>query len=161
MFLLFAGVLIFSSCSFLFHPHINQYDAEGKKTGRWILYCSDDTTRKVSDGYFKNDLEYRRFIYYHPNGRRQARFVYGRNHVYGKSHLKAKFWYPNGKVMQKGTSLFFIGGKEVRYVYDGIWRFYDEQGKLTEKTRYEMGEPVELIYQRSPLDSSDSSLLTQ
>ena len=156
-----VGVLFLSSCSFLFHPRINLYDAAGKRTGRWILYSSDDTTRKVSDGFFKDDLEYRRFIYYHPNGRRQARFVYGRNHVYGKSHLKAKFWYPDGKVMQKGTSLFFISEKEVRYVYDGIWRFYDEQGKLTEKTRYEMGEPVEIIYQRSPQDSSDSAALIQ
>lgn len=151
--LFFVVLLVLSSCSLLLHPQLNQHDAAGKKTGRWILYSSTDTIRKVSDGYFKNDLEYRRFTYYHSNGRKQSRFVYGRNHVYGKSHLKVKFWYPDGKVMQKGKSLFFIDDKEVRYVYDGIWRFYDERGKLTEKTRYRMGEPVEFIYQRSSEDS--------
>lgn len=151
--LFFIVLFTFNSCSFLSHSGVNQYNDKGQKTGRWIIYSNDDTTRKVSDGYFKNDLEYRRFTYYHPNGRKQSRFVYGRNHVYGKSHLKVKFWYPDGKVMQKGKSLFFIDDKEVRYVYDGIWRFYDERGKLTEKTRYRMGEPVEFIYLRSSKDS--------
>jgi len=149
--------LLLGSCSSVFCGKVNQVDASGKKTGHWIIYSSDDSTRKVSDGYFKNDREYRRFRYYHPNGKRQVRFVYGRHHEYGKSHLKVKFWYPTGKVMQKGTSLLFIDTKEVRYVYDGIWRFYDERGRLTEKTLYRLGDPVEVLYLRPEEVLSDSA----
>lgn len=145
---LLSASLILCNCSSVFRGKINQLDASGKKTGRWITCSSDDTTRVVSDGYFKNGHEYRRFRYFYPDGKRQVRFAYGRHHEYGKTHLKVKFWYPSGKVMQKGKSLLFIDEKEVRYVYDGIWRFYDEQGRLTEKTLYRMGEPVESLYLR-------------
>ena len=137
-------------CSVFSPEKINQTDASGKKTGRWVTYSTGDSTRKVADGYFKDDREYRRFRYYHPNGKRQVRFVYGRHHVYGQSHIKVKYWYPSGKVMQKGTSLMFINDKEIRYVYDGLWRFYDERGRLTEKTRYKMGEPVNVDYMTEP-----------
>lgn len=139
-------VLLLSGCS-VFHPaRTNQTDASGKKTGRWITYSTEAPIRKVSDGYFKDDREYRRYRYYHPNGKRQVRFVYGRHHEFGKSHIRVKYWYPSGKVMQKGTSLMFIDEREVRYVYDGLWRFYDEKGRLTERTRYRMGEPVDVEF---------------
>ena len=139
-------VVLLSGCAPIFRPKVNQTDASGKKTGRWITYSSDEPRRKVSDGFFKDDREYRRFRYFHPNGKRQVRFVYGRHHDYGKSHIKVKYWYPSGKVMQKGTSLMFLTEKEIRYVYDGWWRFYDERGRLTEKTLYRMGEPVNVEY---------------
>lgn len=144
-------LIVVAGCSLLKPAVVNQTDQNGKKTGRWITFSSDQPKRKISDGYFKNDLETRRFRYYHPNGKRQVRFVYGRHHQYGKSHIKVKYWYPSGKVMQKGTSFLFLDEKEIRYVFDGEWRFYDERGRLMEKTVYKMGEPVlTKIYHQLP-----------
>lgn len=149
-----AMMLLFSGCSLLYPSKTNQLDEAGRKTGRWISYSSEEPRRKTSDGHFKNGREYRRFKYYHANGKRQVRFVYGRNHRYGESHIKVKYWYPTGKVMQKGTSLMFLDDKEIRYVYDGMWRFYDERGRLIEKTIYRMGEPVSVKLFNQPDTSS-------
>ena len=126
------GMIFFSSCAYLesFYK-LNQRDHLGRRQGHWVEYWDDSCKVKSMDGYFKNDMESRRFTYYYSNGRPSSQFKY---RCHGK--VKVKFWDIKGRLVQKGTSLLTRDEKQIHYRFHGIWTQFDTTGKVIDKVRY-------------------------
>ncbi len=116
---------------------INQLDSKGNRQGRWITW--QDSARRLpsSKCWFKNGLEYRTTRYYHPNGKVRLKL-----HFRGDSIIRVKYIDSTGHVTQKGWALRIYTQKEIRYCWDGEWKFYNEKHKLERKAIYRKGEEV-------------------
>ncbi len=130
-------MIVINGLSQPFCRKINQLDAKGNRQGRWITW--QDSARRLpsSKCWFKNGLEYRTTKYYHPNGKVRLRM-----HFSGDSVIKVKFLDSTGHVTQKGRALRLYTPSEIRYCWDGEWKFYDEKHKLYRTALYRKGEEV-------------------
>ena len=134
--------LVITSCGLLKKTPINQKDAEGKRTGRWISYWNDSLKIKMYDGCYANDRETKTCRYYHQNGKPSVTFKYD------KTGINVKFREPDGRLIQKGRSVINYTKDSIAYYYNGKWKFYDEQGKLQKVSVYEMGVEKYLLKER-------------
>jgi antitoxin component YwqK of YwqJK toxin-antitoxin module len=116
---------------------INKLDAKGNRHGRWITW--QDSARRLpsSKCWFKHGLEYRTTRYYHANGR--VRLLL---HYKGDSMIRVKYLDTLGHVTQKGKAKRLYTPTEIRYCWDGEWKFYDENHKLYRVALYRKGEEV-------------------
>lgn len=56
--------------------------------------------------------------------------------------MKVKYYLESGKLEKKGWAVMIYDPEEIRYSWNGPWKFY-EDGKLAKKSVYKMGEEVE------------------
>ncbi|MBK7175192.1 MAG: hypothetical protein IPH84_18690 [Bacteroidales bacterium] len=115
----------------------NQFDTKGNRHGRWITW--QDSARRLpsSKAWFKHGLEYRTTRYYHANGKVRLKL-----HYKGDSLIRVKYLDTLGHVTQKGGAKRLYTPTEIRYCWDGEWRFYDEKHKLYRTAIYRKGEEV-------------------
>lgn len=117
---------------------------EGKKKGDAIFYYKNGTIEargKFDYMFYKpniyNDLylvesKVKKWIYYHPNGLKKAQGRYYFNSIIEK---KDKFESPNKYV--GNTPIYYNWKTDVK---DGVWRYWDEEGKLIKKENYSKGK---------------------
>lgn len=132
--LLLAAALMLTATSAVAQ---NKIDNQGRRQGHWIRTDKDGS--KIYEGDFKDGLETGTFTYYYHDGTVRIRNTYsepGRrclHEVYDeKGHLLA-----TGHLDQRNR--------------DGLWKFYNEEGRLVKEANYRMGinEGRHIIYERN------------
>lgn len=139
---LIAGILLTVSCSLPRQSNLNQSDVKGNRHGRWITWWDREKDIKMFDGYFQEGHETRTCRYYHPNGRKRVVFKYK------NQNIRVRFWEPDGRKVQQGTSVMFITPDSISYYYHGKWKFYDESGRLSRVSLYENGKEIRILKER-------------
>ncbi len=124
--LLLISILFAFSCK----TKINQVK-DNLQEGRWITTDTFDRPYTMKAKYHKGK-EVGTWRYF-DNG------ILVRKEKYKKGKCLTKYYHPNGKLMKKGFTKMDINEKEVHWYYDGVWHFYDENGKLTFKKTFEKG----------------------
>ena len=135
--ILFCTLVSQGAISQTFCRKINQFDAKCNRQGRWITW--QDSARRLpsSKCWFKNGMEYRTSKSYHPNGKVRLKM-----HFRGDSVIQVKYIDSTGHITQKGRALRLYTPNEIRYCWDGEWKFYDDKHKLNRIAIYRKGEEV-------------------
>lgn len=115
----------------------NQYNKNGERHGRWVYYW--DSTHKIPMNKlrFSNGHEFGLNRYYSEKGKVWLKF-----RAYKNGRMKVTYYDENGRKERKGAAIMIIDPIEIRYSWNGKWRFY-ENGKLLKSVIYEMGVPIE------------------
>lgn len=107
---------------------INQFDANGKRTGIWKKFYSENKIRY--SGEFKNGKEIGVFKFYDINSNGTPSII---KEFSSKSDSAfVKFYTPKGRVKSKG---WMIGKNRV-----GKWMYYFNDGKIFSEENYEAGK---------------------
>ncbi|MET0945107.1 MAG: hypothetical protein ABWY22_06850 [Flavobacterium sp.] len=128
--LLFCGIML-SSCK---SKPINQ-KIDHKKEGVWIDDYTQDNVRYKSFEYYKHDEPVKKWKSY-IGGK-----IY-KTEKYKNGVSTVKFYYENGKVQSTGKTKMESNSKETHWYYFGDWKFYSDNGKLTEIKKYNNGELI-------------------
>ncbi|MDR7369491.1 hypothetical protein [Flavobacterium aquidurense] len=128
--LLFCGILL-SGCK---SKPINQ-KIDHKKEGVWIDNYKQDSTPYKSFEYYKHDEPVKKWKSY-INGK-----IY-KTEKYKNGISTVKYYYENGKVQSTGKTKMETNSKETHWFYFGDWKFYSDNGKLTEIKKYNNGELI-------------------
>lgn len=120
-----------------FNRKINRTDAEGHRQGRWITW--QDSVRRLpsAKSWFRDGREIRTTRYYHSNGKTRLKLRYS-----GDSIIHVKYYDTLGHLIQKGRALRLYSDKEIRYCWDGVWKFYDSGRKPERVAIYRRGEEM-------------------
>jgi antitoxin component YwqK of YwqJK toxin-antitoxin module len=133
-------VLLYSgSFGQLFHQKINTYNTDGKKDGLWITYFNEDNKEKKlvsSRVHYKEGYETGVCKHYHSNGNIRLKWRYF------KSRIRAKYYFEDGKIEQKGWSKIEWNEKDTHYYWEGKWKFFDIHRKLIRVAWYKDGQEV-------------------
>ncbi|AQX05696.1 hypothetical protein KRE40_00390 [Elizabethkingia meningoseptica] len=119
-----ALLLFFVSCS----TKYNQRDAQKQRHGKWkeTLYTGDG--EMLATGRYK-----------HGEKRGLWKYSYGDRLVetekYRKNTAVVKSYHPNGRMSSKGQTRTDVTDTYRHWYAYGIWKYYDENGKLTEKPK--------------------------
>jgi len=128
--LLLCGIML-SGCK---SKHINQ-KIDHKKEGVWIDDYTQDNVRYKSFEYYKHDEPVKKWKSY-IGGK-----IY-KTEKYKNGVSTVKFYYENGKVQSTGKTKMESNSKETHWFYFGDWKFYSDNGKLTEIKKYNNGELI-------------------
>jgi|WetSurMetagenome_2_1015567.scaffolds.fasta_scaffold379126_2 antitoxin component YwqK of YwqJK toxin-antitoxin module len=123
----------------LFHQKINTYNSDGKKDGLWITYFNeDDEEKKIvsSREHYKDGIEAGVCKHYHSNGNIRLKWRYYKNRV------RAKYYYENRQLEEKGWARVDWDEREIHYYWHGKWKFFDTQRRLIRVGFYVNGEEV-------------------
>jgi antitoxin component YwqK of YwqJK toxin-antitoxin module len=115
---------------------INRYDTQGRRQGKWVSYWDDDKKIPMNIERYKDGREIGRCRYYYMNGTKRLQF-----NVYRDGRMKVKYFSDTGKLTEKGWAVMIYDPREIRYSWNGPWKFY-ENGRLVKKSEYKMGEEV-------------------
>ena len=116
----------------------NQY-INGIPEGYWIAYI-DSTKKQVEyHGRYKHGHEKGKWKYYYENGklRKKERF--------GKNLIRTKYYYESGRRKSSGNAILVYEGESLHYYYQGKWKYFNEEGKLSSIVFYERGEELKTI----------------
>jgi len=121
----------------LLNRKLNRLDEEGRRQGCWITW--QDSARRLpsSKSWFRDGKEYRTTRYYHSNGITRLKLRYS-----GDSIIHVKYYDSTGHLMQKGRALRLYSDKEIRYCWEGTWKFYNGGRKPDRIAVYRRGEEV-------------------
>jgi antitoxin component YwqK of YwqJK toxin-antitoxin module len=134
---------VFILCSFMAAASwppwfaINQYNKKGERHGRWVYYWDSTNKIPMNKLRFKNGHEFGLNRYYSEKGKVWLKFKARKD-----GRMKVTYYDENGRKERKGKALMIIDPLEVRYSWNGKWRFY-KNGKLVKTVVYEMGLPLE------------------
>jgi len=133
---LFLILTIDSSAQF-FSRKVNQLDEKGRRQGRWITW--QDSVRRLPSSkiWFRDGLEYRITRYYHPNGITRLKMKYK-----GDSVIRVSYYDTLGHLTLRGRSLRLYTPTEIRYCWDGEWKYYGKFRKVLKTEVYRKGEDV-------------------
>lgn len=120
---------------------VNQVDENGKKHGYWIEYMDSKHVDISGKGKFEHGRETGKWTHYHFNGKRRLKYKYL------KDDIKVKYYYPNGRLEQKGRARIEYSEEDTHYFWEGEWRFYDEKRKLQKIMMYEEGKEGTVVWQ--------------
>ena len=115
----------------------NRYDAQGRRQGKWVSYWDDGKKIPMNIERYKDGRERGRCCYYYMDGTKRLQFM-----AYKDGRMKVKYYLESGKLEKKGWAVMIYDPQEIRYSWNGTWKFY-EDGKLVKKSVYKMGEEVE------------------
>jgi antitoxin component YwqK of YwqJK toxin-antitoxin module len=120
----------------LFHHKINTNNSDGKKDGLWVTYYNGENKLVQSREHYKDGIETGVCKHYYSNGNIRLKWRYYKNLV------KAKYYFENGNLEQKGWSRIEWTAADVHYYWHGQWKFFDEKRKLIRKAFYQYGEEI-------------------
>jgi antitoxin component YwqK of YwqJK toxin-antitoxin module len=110
---------------------INQ-TIDKKKEGKWVeLY--DDGNKYKSVEYYKHDQPVKKWKSY-IDGK-----IY-KTEKYKNGICIVKYYHKNGKLQSKGQTRIETDSVKTHWYYSGDWKFYSDNGKLTEIRKYNNGE---------------------
>lgn len=113
----------------------NQY-VNGIPHGLWMMYIDSNQTRLECKGHYTLGRETGTWKYFHENGKMRKK------EVFRKSGIRSEFYYENGKRKSKGIAILEPDQNNLHYYFQGKWKYYNEQGKLSSIVYYEHGEEV-------------------
>jgi antitoxin component YwqK of YwqJK toxin-antitoxin module len=139
---------------------INKTSADGKKTGRWILFFENNKQRIEKDGKYENNRKTGTWKTYYENGNLKSEITYVNNIPNGY----ARIFYENGRISEegnwKGTKWV---GKYLYYHENGNrayeWSFNDE-GKRTGEQKY-YHENGKLMIKGDWVDGKENGVITE
>lgn len=136
--LFIIAVLLFSIASQaqLFNKKTNQYGEDKKRTGKWITYWDEEDKVPMSVARYKSGREVGVSKEYLSNGIMRLKFRYH------KTRMRAKYYFPNGKLEQKGWAVMEYNEKDTHFYWHGKWKFFDENRKVIRRALYQNGEEV-------------------
>ena len=138
----FILLIIFSSLPFIslaiwpLKQQINRYDTQGRRQGKWVSYWDDEKKIPMNIERYKDGRERGRCRYYYMDGTKRLQFNARKD-----GRMKVKYYLESGRLEKKGWAVMIYDPNEIRYSWNGRWKFYEE-GKLVKKTIYRMGEEV-------------------
>lgn len=140
------GILVLISCFFLpsfciaswpLKREVNRYDSQGRRQGKWVSWWDKELKIPMNIERYKDGRERGRCRYYYMNGTKRLQFNARKD-----GRMKVKYYLESGKLEKKGWAVMIYDPEEIRYSWNGPWKFY-EDGKLAKKSVYKMGEEVE------------------
>ncbi|MDO9511439.1 MAG: hypothetical protein Q7J34_06750 [Bacteroidales bacterium] len=136
----------FASCSIIKKPNRNQIDETGKREGRWVQYWDENSKIKLYDGWFLDDIEYKKSKFYDSKGVVYASFRYRKN------YLKVRY-YDEGRLERKGRAIILRTKDDIAYYFHGKWKIYNKKGRLIRISEYDMGKEKRIFFMRDSLDN--------
>lgn len=127
--LLLIFMFSFSGCK----TKINQVE-NNLQEGKWVTIDTLDYPY-IAKGKYHKGIEIGTWKYFN-NGKLE------RKERYKKDKCLTKYYYPNGKLKQKGYTRLVNNLKEVHWFYFGEWYNYDEDGKLIKIDTYADGKMI-------------------
>jgi hypothetical protein len=137
IFLFLLLIPIIAEASWPFKREVNRYDAQGRRQGKWVSYWDDDKKIPMNIERYKDGRERGRCRYFYMDGTKRLQF-----NVHKDGRMKVKYFSESGKLTEKGRAVMIYDPKEIRYSWNGNWKFYENR-RLVKKTEYKMGEEVE------------------
>ncbi len=137
-YIFFIFIVLFSDLSFgqIFQGKLNRLDERGMRTGLWIDYFDNDSATVSAKIHYKNGNQTGICRFYHPNGQRRLKWHYYNNRI------RAKYYFENGQLEQKGWSKIDFSGQYTHYYWHGKWKFFDDHRKLLRVGFYQNGEEI-------------------
>lgn len=119
-----------------FKCKINQYDALGRRQGKWIVWWDEEKKIPMNIEHYKDGREHGRCRHFYMDGTKRLQFNARKD-----GRMKVKYYSETGKIEKKGWALMIYDPAEIRYTWNGRWKFY-ENGKCVRKVEYKMGDEV-------------------
>lgn len=119
-----------------FKSRINQYDALGRRQGKWIVWWDEGKKIPMNIEHYKDGREHGRCRHFYMDGTKRLQF-----NAHKDGRMKVKYYSETGKIEKKGWALMIYTPEEIRYTWNGRWKFY-EDGKCVRKVEYKMGVEV-------------------
>lgn len=135
--LLFSASLVKAQ---LFKKQLNAYDNDGLKTGTWKLFWDDEKKIPMSMATYDNGRETGVSKEYHYNGQLRLKFRHQ------KKRTRVKYYSMERKLEQKGWAVFDYSSGDIRYYWDGKWKFYNENRNVINVSSYKNGELISETY---------------
>ncbi len=111
----------------------NQFDANGKKHGYWVEVSKLNPEKKVFKGWYNHGNETKRCVYYN-FGDKLMKINYLNDSV-----MRIKRYDSLGNLEYKGSALWLTRNDEMRYCWDGKFRFYDNHRHKIKEVMYIRG----------------------
>lgn len=134
--LIFLLIPVIAEASWPLKREFNRYDAQGRRQGKWVSYWDDEKKIPMNIERYKDGRERGRCRYYYMDGTKRLQF-----NAHRDGRMKVKYFSESGKLTEKGWAVMIYDSLEIRYSWNGPWKFY-ENGKLVKKSEYKMGEEV-------------------
>ncbi|PJJ10520.1 MORN repeat protein [Flavobacterium sp. 1] len=106
-----------------------------KREGLWIENYTADSEKYKSVGKYRQDDPIKKWHYY-LNGEIIKKEKYKHN------ICKTTTYFENGKIQSKGQTKTTTDNIEIHWFYHGVWKFYNEKGKLIITKKYNNGELI-------------------
>ncbi|MFH1121630.1 MAG: hypothetical protein V1775_17555 [Bacteroidota bacterium] len=119
-----------------FKHEVNRYDHLGRRQGKWITWWDEKKKIPMNIGRYKDGRERGRCRYYYMDGTKRLQF-----NVRKDGRMKVKYFLESGKLEKKGWAVMIYDPKEIRYSWNGCWKFF-ENGRLIRRAVYNMGQEV-------------------
>ena len=119
-----------------FKCKLNQYDALGRRQGKWVAWWDEEKKIPMNIEHYKDGRERGRCRHFYMDGTKRLQF-----NAHKDGRMKVKYYTETGQLEKKGWSLMIYTPEEIRYTWNGIWKFY-ENGKCIRKVEYKMGDEV-------------------
>lgn len=143
------AALLFNSLV-LFSQKTNQFNHNGQRTGKWIVYLDSAKTIKSIEGKYRKGKPKGTFFYYTNEG------VLERKEISRFSKLKTTTYYSDQTIRSKGQARIENLPDKIHYYYFGQWKYYDKNGKLEKYCSYEKGNLVKTVYADRSIKWNDS-----
>ena len=128
---------VLCSASWPVKRQVNRYDAQGRRQGKWITWWDEEKKIPMNIERYKDGRERGCCRYYYMDGSKRLQFNARKD-----GRMKVKYFTESGQLEKKGWAVMIYDIQEIRYSWNGNWKFY-ENGKLVKKSVYKMGEEVE------------------
>ncbi|MBU1014273.1 MAG: hypothetical protein KKG99_14840 [Bacteroidetes bacterium] len=117
--------------------YYNKINADGKKTGLWLMYWDKEKHIPARRFHYKNDRESGVCKMYNSEGKLMMK----ERHL--KKRIKVKNYNEHGKIQQKGYGILEFHTDKIRFYWHGHWKFYAENHHLTGISIYKDGVFIE------------------
>lgn len=134
--ILFSGSIVYAQ---FFNKQLNTYNDQGLKSGTWKLYWDEEKTTPMSVINYDDGRETGVCKEYHCNGQLRLKFRHQKNKT------RVKYFSPERKLEQKGWAVFEYRTDDIRYYWDGKWKFYNTNRKKVNVSCYKNGEIINEI----------------
>jgi len=119
--------------------YYNKVNADGKKTGLWMLYWDKEKKTPYRRFHYKDDRESGVCKMYNSEGK----LIMKERHL--KKRIKVKNYNEQEKIQQKGYAIMEFHTEKIRFFWEGRWKFYGENHHLTGISIYKEGVFIESI----------------
>lgn len=116
--------------------YYNKVDKKGLKQGWWYSYWDDDKKEISSKSYYKDGRETKMSKNYYPSGHKQVKFNYNKNRI------RVKYYNEKGVLAMKGWAKMEYTAKDIRYYWEGKWKFYNESRMKISESVYLDGHMI-------------------
>ena len=129
--IIFFLIILLASCK---TASINQ-KVDKKKEGLWIENYTNGSDEYKSIGKYHLDDPIKKWRYF-----LKGKII--KKEKYNHNICKTTNYFENGKIQSKGQTRTTTDSIETHWFYDGDWKYYDENGKLTTIRKYENGNLI-------------------